>query len=239
MATAKKYLPPEETKADTAHAVARAVVGSIPVVGSAATELFNKLITPPLEKRRNKWMKEIGESLSKLEEAGVITLENLQENDVFIDVVMQASTMAIRNSHEEKHEALRNAVLNSALPDAPDEAKQQMFINWIDELTSWHLRMLKLLSDPKKWYRENNKEAPQYHFSSSISQVLTNAYPELTDKQEFYLQVGKDLYSKGLLNTESFHGMMSATGAYEHRATNLGNEFLKFISAPVSEGTNE
>jgi hypothetical protein len=239
MATAKKYLPPEETKSDTAHAVARAVVGSIPVVGSAATELFNKLITPPLEKRRNKWMKEIGESLSKLEEAGVITLDNLQGNDVFIDVVMQASTMAIRNSHEEKHEALRNAVLNSALPDAPDESKQQMFINWIDELTSWHLRMLKLLSDPKKWYRDNNREAPVYHITSSLSQVLTNAYPELASQQEFYSQIGKELFAKGLLNTEGFHAMMSGSGAYEHRATNLGNEFLKFISAPVSEGTNE
>ncbi len=60
-------------------------------------------------------------------------------------------------------------------------------------------------------------------------------YPELANKKEFYDQVGKDLHRRGLLGTDGFHVMMSATGAYENRATELGQEFLNFIAEPEQD----
>ena len=37
---------------------------------------------------------------------------------------------------------------------------------------------------------------------------------------------------RDLLGTDSFHTMMSASGAYERRATELGEQFLRFIAKP-------
>jgi hypothetical protein len=51
---------------------------------------------------------------------------------------MHASQAALRNSQKEKLTALRNAVLNAALPNPPEESIQQMFVNFIDSLTVWH-----------------------------------------------------------------------------------------------------
>jgi len=60
---------------------------------------------------------------------------------------MHASQVAIRNHQSGKLEALRNAVLDSALSNEPEEDMQLMFLNFVDVLTLSHLRMLKLYFD--------------------------------------------------------------------------------------------
>jgi hypothetical protein len=50
-----------------------------------------------------------------------LTPERLATNEAFVTVTMQASQGAIRNHQQAKLEALRNAVLNSALPNPPQE----------------------------------------------------------------------------------------------------------------------
>lgn len=56
------------TKGDIIYATVKAGLGSIPVLGSAATELFGLVVTPPLDKRRQEWMNEVAERLKELEE---------------------------------------------------------------------------------------------------------------------------------------------------------------------------
>jgi hypothetical protein len=75
------FKPPKAGIGDAAHAIARAGLGTIPLAGAAATELLNAIITPPLERRRNEWMKEVGEALRSLEEQNGINLEELQYYD--------------------------------------------------------------------------------------------------------------------------------------------------------------
>ena len=81
-------------------------------------------------------MEDIAEVIRRLEEHKGITPEQLRENPAFIDAVLSATNAAIRTSQEEKRKALRNAVLNSALPDAPDIAIQQTFIATVASVTS-------------------------------------------------------------------------------------------------------
>lgn len=53
-----KYKPPRKNLGDTGHVVAKAVISAIPVLGGPASELFQALAVPPLEKRRQAWMEE-------------------------------------------------------------------------------------------------------------------------------------------------------------------------------------
>ena len=46
---------PKSTKTDHLHTMVRAGLGMLPVVGNPAAELFNSIITPPIEKRRDEW----------------------------------------------------------------------------------------------------------------------------------------------------------------------------------------
>jgi hypothetical protein len=77
MAKDSKYKSPKATKGDAGHAIVRAGLGAIPVAGSAATELFNAIVVPPLERRRSAWMEQVGEALRRLEEQRGIRLEDL------------------------------------------------------------------------------------------------------------------------------------------------------------------
>lgn len=232
MSEDQKLAVPEPGWKDRAHSIARAGIGSIPIVGAAATELFQMVITPSLEKRRNEWMNSVAEALERLEERGHIRVEDLASNEAFLDTVLHASQAALRNAQEEKREALRNAVLNSALPHPPDESFQQMFVEWIDSLTVWHLRILKLLDDPQRWFREQNRQPPEYTIAGHLADLLGKAYPELQNQRILCDQIGKDLYSRGLSRTEHFHAMTSGSGMYAQRTTELGHAFLNFIVAP-------
>jgi len=175
-------------------------------------------------------MDEVGKALRHLEENQGVKLEELQSDDVFIDTVLQASQIASRNSQEEKRRALRNAVLNAALPNPPEQSLQQMFLNFVDTFTVWHLRLLKLFSDPQQWAAEHNHEFPD--LMGGLSSILESAFPELHGKRAFYDQVWRNLYQRGLVNTESLHTTMTGRGLMSKRASELGTQFLRFVEEP-------
>jgi hypothetical protein len=225
--------PPTSSAGDKAHALAKAGIGSLPLVGAAATELFQMLIAPPLERRRQAWMEAVAVGLRRLEQEKGLDIEQLKFNESFIDTVMQASQVALRNNQDEKHDALRNAVLNSASTQPIEESRQQMFLNLVDVLTVWHIRILKLLSNPTQWFQDQGRRSPVYSISGSLSQLLIDAYPELAREREFYDQVAKELFDRGLLNTNGLHTMMTGSGVYAQRCTELGRQFIAFISDPT------
>lgn len=219
-----KVNPTVESGGDKAHRVARAALSSIPVVGGAAVEIFNAIIAPPLERRKAEWMNQVTEAINQLIEKGGLTPEELQNNEQFFTTLVQASQTALRNHQKEKLEALKNAILNAALPNAPDESLQQMFLNFVDTFTVWHLRLLNLFHAPVR---------QKAVFSGALSHVVEDAFPELRGRRGFYDQVWRDLYTRGLVNTESLHGLMSADGLTDRRTSDLGGQFLSFIMNPA------
>lgn len=210
---------PKRSKRDIAHSVAKAGLGSIPVAGNAAAEFFQLLVQPPLERRRDEWMRDVSDRLRKLEEEGLI--EKLQNNEQFISTVMQASQISMRTHQQEKREALRNAVINSAKAISPDENMQQMFLNFVDDFTEWHIRLLRLFNAPP----------PVPGLSGGgLSTVLEHHYPQLRGRREFYDQVWRDLYVRGLVHAEHMHHTITGRGLTQQQTTPMGVDFLKFIS---------
>lgn len=227
--------PPTPGKTDLAHAGARAVLGAIPIAGSAATELFQLIFTPPLLRRQQEWMEAVAEKIQRLEESGVLRIENLQDNAEFIDATLHATQAALRTSQADKLDALRNAVLNVAVGQAPEQSLQQMFLSWIDTFTEWHLRILELFDDPAAHIARPDPHARFQAMTSSLDEVLKTAYPKLDNRREFYDQVWADLRSRGLVTTDSLHGMMSPQGVKARRTSELGRLFLAFIRDSASE----
>ncbi|MEN0021165.1 MAG: hypothetical protein AAF747_09810 [Planctomycetota bacterium] len=226
--------PPERSKADLGHAAVKAALGSIPLFGSTAAEAFAFFITPPVERRRGEWMRQVGEKLDELAEKHEVDLEELQRDESFVDTVMQASHIAMRNSQDEKRRALANALVNSALPEAPDAAERQMYVKLIDDFTAWHLRLLALFADPTAWFERNNVRPPNGLISSSRADVLKAAYAELKHRRDFCDQVWKDIHAAGLTGVDSLQGMLTPAGAMQPILSERGLAFLAFVSEPDS-----
>lgn len=223
----------KKTGGDIAHAIAKAGISGIPVIGGPVAEIFSLIIVPPLSKRRDKWIESIAEDLKKLEEkVSGFKIEELSENDAFITAVTHATQVAIRNHHHEKLEALRNAVLNAALPNAPEEDLQLMFLEFVDTLTPWHLRVLKFLDNPKEWGQKYGISYPNWS-GGGANAALEHAFPELRGKRQLYDIFVKDLYSRGLLSTDSLHITVTGEGILASRTTDIGKQFIAFVTSPL------
>ncbi len=148
--------PPSTKEAgDIAREVGKTIVSAIPTLGGPLQVLFENVFSAPIEKRKQAWLEQLAEVVTELQRrVEGLTTEKLATNETFITVAMQASQMAVRNHQKEKLQALRNAVLNSALPKPPQEDEQMIFLRLIDQLTPWHLRVLGLLNNPVEWMKE-------------------------------------------------------------------------------------
>lgn len=226
-----RHEPPKSSAGDAAHMMAKAGISSIPGIGSAASELFNFLVAPTLEKRRQLWMEEVAESLRQIEDRRELRIEDLPHNEAFVDATMSATRAALHTSAEEKRRALRNAVINSARPGAPDASTQQVFISLVDQLTEWHLRLLGFFRDPKAWFARAGRPAPELYMGSPVN-VAEEAYTELATRPDFFNQCWRDLSQRGLTNTPELRVMMTGSGTMAKRTSDLGDAFLRFIEDP-------
>jgi hypothetical protein len=229
-----KYKPPETSAGDAAHAVVRSGLGAIPFAGTAAIELLNAIVASPLEKRRTKWMEDVGAALKELEEKMGIVLESLQENEEFIDIALEATQLAIKTSNHEKREALKSAILNSALPNPPEESLQKMFLSFVDTFTVWHLKLLDLFNDPPSYLEKHGIQFSGYSMGA-MSHLVENTFPELKGRRDLYDLIWKDLYSRALVNTEHLHVTMTDSGIVAKRTTEIARLFLDYIKNPLGE----
>ena len=234
---------PQTNRSDFVHTGAKAVLSAIPIIGGPASELFSLVVTPSLSKRRDEWIESIAKGLKELEEhVESFTIENLRENDSFVSAVMYASAVAIRNHQKEKLEALKNAVLNTAMPNAPEEDYQLMFLNFVDSLTEGHLRMLKILDDYRAQQPRNRSGGVQIEFIDKSNENAVSArkvLPDMGVRQAFHDQVLRDLQRRGLLKIDMGYDSHLIQKIVYAQPTDLGKQLLAFINSPLAKRQNE
>jgi hypothetical protein len=215
---------------DYAHTGVGAVLSAIPLVGGSVSELFNLVIAPPLEKRREQWLLRIYTSLIELEnKVDNFKVENLVKNELFISVIMQATQLALRNHQAEKLVALHNAVINTASNISIEETEQLLFLKIVDDLSVWHLKVLHYFGNPNQWFIDNGKQKPDLYMGSP-SHALLDAFGELQGKDAFTNMIIRDLYNNGLFSSDSINVLMSESGIFASRTTDFGNGFLRYIT---------
>ena len=123
------------------------------------------------------------------------------------------------------------AVLNTALGEAPEQTKTQIFLNHIDLFTIWHIKILHLFDDPEGWFNTANLQRPIL-YTGSLSTLLNRAFPDLDDEEWLTDIIWSDLRNAGFHRLGDLKVMMSENGMWASRTTELGKEFLAFINTP-------
>lgn len=226
--------PPNERSAgDVGHAFTKALAASVPVAGGALSVLLDNVLTAPIEKRKQAWLQDLAGTINELvDTVEEITSERLSNDEAFITAALQATQIALRNHQEEKLEALRNAIINSALRNEPDEDLQLQFIRLIDRLTPWHLRLLALLDNPREYMQANEIVNPGWGMGGPIA-VIEHCFPELRTRTEFCQQLVRELQVEGLIGQGQFLNVtMTGDGMMQNRTVEAGRRFLAFITNP-------
>jgi len=232
---------PKISKGDIVHKVVKGGLSAIPFAGGLAAEFFDLVIKPPLSKRLDAWMESVTEGLKGLEEkVEGFKVEDLSQNEMFITTFMQATQAATRNHQKEKLEALKNAALNAALPNAPEDDIKLIFLNFVDILTPWHLRILRFFNNPKEWLHnhEIKVDINDLPFGYSSVKVLERIFPKLQNKGNFCEIIVRDLLTKDLLSGDAITRVLPEDHIFSPGTSELGKQFIQFITSPFEKDNN-
>ncbi len=221
---------PSQTNTELAQAIVRAGLSVVPA-GGAIAELL-AFLQPTFGQRRDAWLQRLADGFQELKDRlDAPDFEALRHNELFVTVVFNATQAALRTHQTEKLEALRAAVMNSALPMAPDEHEQLMFIRFVDELTALHLQILSYMHDPAGWFTTHDIPKPDIYMGARTA-ILEAAFPNMRGRADVYSQVVAELGARGLAGSASISGMVSQQGLYDKLSSRLGDQFLKYITPP-------
>jgi hypothetical protein len=230
--------PPKGTPGDAAHVAIKALIAAIPMMGGPAAELFEAILKPPITHRREEWMERVAEDIRSLADR-VEGLEERLRSPVFVTTLMQTTLIALRSDQSEKLDALRNALLNTALADTPNENQLAMFVRFVDELTPLHLKLLSVINDP---YAQGVTKTPGVEVAPSPVQAeaLRLAFPTApssADERELLAQIARELAARGLIDSSNgifVNERLLSAGIVN--VTRLGSAFLSFVSKPPGGG---
>lgn len=230
-----KLTPPERSSDDVAHRVVKAALSAVPVAGGPIAELFDVLVVPPLERRREAWREQVALGLRCLETERGISLESLQSNEAFISLLVQATVVAIRNHHIEKREILKNCVLNAASKSDIDSDIQLSYVRYIDELSPSHIRLLSLMEEMEE------PILPLQTYDEVCQLLASQLSGEVS--QAVFKMMCVELESRGLIwisqDIGNFSGIYEANAIITEQTrddlpriliSQVGRSFLQFIT---------
>lgn len=183
---------PKENAQDKVLSGIKAIVNIIPLGGSVV-EIFNAVITPPIEKRRQKWMQEVVALLKSLESKQSGSVDSLSNDEEFLSLLLSTSMNAYKTHLEEKHRMFKNILQKSIANEQLLFDIKQIFVNFVDELSISHIRILKFIS-------ENVEDIKIYNEFVEIYNVWkSNKFFSMNIDLITFRYMLKDLESKGLI----------------------------------------
>lgn len=210
----------KKTIAQTVEISAKTALSVIPVGGPLLTEIWNSIKENTAERRLQDWQNKIEQRVSTLE----MTLDDIGNNEAFTTAILNTTEMALKVSEDKKREYLANAVINSISTDL-DENILLIFIDLIGKYTVWHLQILEYFMNPMAKGVSSDK-----YYMGSPKTPLYDVYPKFKQHDALIDKIIKDLYLDGMLGTDSLNVSMTSDGMIASRTTDLGNQFIRFIS---------
>jgi hypothetical protein len=224
--------PEDSERKQAAKWAAEAAISFIPVAGSSLQLIFSEAAGRRLQDRRTRWLNDLAVKVNGLEDR-IGDVEHLMSQDAFMDALTTAAQIADRTSRAAKLTLLRNAVINSVMPGAPDDDTQQLFLDMLDRLTPTHVRMLKLLSDPPGWFESQGIVRPTINTGPKTA-IIEAGMPELGGRRDLIDRYGGALTTAGLVS-QALTGLMTQNGLWAGATTPLAAEFLAFIADPETK----
>jgi hypothetical protein len=164
----------------------KALVSSIPTVGSLCGSLLESRIPSPATQRLYIFLETLVRKFDELKSK--IELVDF-ESPAFQTALIRTYQIVICTHQEQKLEALRNIVLNSSIPNTLEDDVLGMFLNWIDGFTELHISTLKHL----------------HYLDRYAPEELCTHFPMSDRNKLIYNKVLKDLADEGLISlTEKY-----------------------------------
>lgn len=224
--------PHQSVTRELAQVIAEGALSAIPLVGGPIAVGFAALAQRPLERRRAEWLTGLEAQISELATGFKgLNPEALASNEEFISALALGLRAAEATHENSVRSALANAVINSAMPGAPDADQQRIYLRFVGEFTPSHLRVLAFMDHPRAVLHAQGVPEPDWGETSTRKKILEWAVPDFEGRSSFVDQINRDLVAAGLTEA-SFDWANSGPGLYESLLTASGKDFLAYIATP-------
>lgn len=213
------------TIADMAETATAAALSLIPGAG----ELFNRLVMPFAERRRNDWIESIENRLKELQSKYPDIDKRLTDNEKAISAILYASPLALKTNNHTKLTALQNIIINTILEPNYEEYKIQMFLRFVDDFSELHILLLKFLNEPGLFYKPKDTCFTYAIASYSLESLFLKQYKGFDSSS--VKSALNYLSTNYLIDCEitTFSTVMTKDALLISRTTNLGKDFIEFI----------
>lgn len=214
--------------------------GCEPFMASTVGQFLGGYFSAAFSRRKDAWVEQLASGVKWLL-SNALTKEDLASNEELLDLMLEATSVAMRTRHESKRIALRNAIANAGTEHAPTEAKQRLFVRLIDEIDLRHMSLLVLMHNPAEFaaargqpldaVREvsvvlemsTGKPSPRSLRSLVGSLLADDIPPGLEDLTK------QDLVRMGLVDQGIRFNVRCSDKSL---LSELGEEFMRFIKDP-------
>jgi hypothetical protein len=209
--------------------ILKAGLATAPFCGGVAS-LMSDYIPSSKFKRLEQFATQIAEDLSNLQNR---VDEAKIQTDEFAFMFENCFRGVAENYQNEKLDAFRGILINSAIGVNLSEDEREYFLNLVNTLSALHVRILKFMAKPTDYLKENN--IPTESIRGGFSDFFPVAIPGI-DLDVIESAFG-DLHRYGLISTDKtiFHTMTSGQGLnlIGNRVTQFGANFINFCTAPI------
>ena len=230
----------EVPKPDGSDLARKAMVAIASVIPFAAP-IVDMVLPSPFGNKLIKWLMELKEDFEKLEKkVGELDAKALAEDEEFMTTMLNAARIVSYTHRKEKHEMLRNAVLKSALPEAPVDDERTVFLNLVEELSVSHIQVLKAFRLPGiTEVLGFSLESGDWRMNAGVGLLFDFAMkstPELDVKFDFFVLILSELHARELI-ANSHQEVRHTLSRLSHtpELTSFGHRFLKFIESPLDD----
>lgn len=208
------------------------ITGNIPFIGGMLDSLLSDFIPLEVNKRRDELLLSLDESFKELEDE--INEDTIKTSE-FASLFIEAFRASVSTDKQEKLNAFKAILLNCLTKQNPNFDEYEVITRIVTNLTSLHIKLMKLFHNPTKFLSENNDASMRYgspSMTSSLSQLTMACFSEYSE--DIITSTVKDLENMGIGNGVStgFSAMVTATGPLQPKLTEFGNKVVLYITFP-------
>lgn len=206
-------------------------VSAIPFAGGIISNLIEVYMPESLRNRREIIVDNLEQTIANLEKKTNIDWDTEFKKDETQSTFLKYIKLAEQEHEKEKIQYFQNIFLNSIIVPIEYDRKC-IFLNLTSDLTSRHIRILKIMNDPSEHLR--SKGISLSLTMGGLEHMLERSVEDYAQEKEFYKNIYEDLQNRHLLTKGGFGVTMSLEGILASRTTGYGRQYLKYMETPQS-----
>lgn len=222
--------------------ITKSVISSIPIVGSAAVEVWNEVESKQVERkiqRLEEFYTGLYHELGKLKDQ---INEECVKNEDILDIFEQTSRQVISERNKDKRLMFKNIFEHTITDSRSDFDETEQFLRILYELSQFQLEILAILYSPSRYNKQHGYIIPnpinnQYQSSwgqYSAREILSRLFPNKKDEIRPAIAY---LYYNGLVEEKLMDRTLQTNDnpihILDNSLTTFGKRFVHYVLVPL------